>query len=223
MKKQGREQDKMIVLAGMIGAGKSSYTEMIARKLGTEAFYEEVDNNPILDKFYEDPKRWAFSLQIYFLNKRFRSIKQALFDANNVLDRSIYEDALFTRVNNMQGNISDVDLDIYNDLLENMMQEIDSLPKKAPDLLIYLDASFETILAHIKKRGRSYEQVDNDPELLEYYKLLYNEYQTWFDDYHYSPKIKISVDEYDIVEDPENEDRVMKIIEQALEDARKQA
>lgn len=221
MKQKGREQDKMIVLAGMIGVGKSSYTEMIARRLGTEAFYEEVDNNPILDKFYEDPKRWAFSLQIYFLNKRFRSIKQALHDANNVLDRSIYEDALFTRVNNMQGNISDVDLNIYNDLLENMMQEIDSLPKKAPDLLIYLEADFDTILAHIKKRGRSFEQVDDDPELLEYYKLLYSQYGQWFEDYHYSPKIKISVDEYDIIENPENEEKVMKIIEKALEDARK--
>lgn len=133
-------------MAGMIGAGKSTYTEMISRRLGTEAFFESVDYNPILDKFYDNPQKWAFSLQIYFLNTRFRSIKAALTDDNNVLDRSIYEDALFTRVNHLQGNISQEEMDIYNDLLENMMEELEGMPKKAPDLPIYLDGSFETIL-----------------------------------------------------------------------------
>ncbi|HRM19540.1 MAG TPA: deoxynucleoside kinase, partial [Trichococcus flocculiformis] len=112
----------MLVMAGMIGAGKSTYTEMISRRLGTEAFFESVDYNPILDKFYDNPQKWAFSLQIYFLNTRFRSIKAALTDDNNVLDRSIYEDALFTRVNHLQGNISQEEMDIYNDLLANMME-----------------------------------------------------------------------------------------------------
>ena len=79
----------VIVLAGMIGAGKSTYTKLISDALGSEAFYESVDDNRILEKFYEDPKRWAFSLQIYFLNTRFRSIKDALQHQNNVLDRSI--------------------------------------------------------------------------------------------------------------------------------------
>lgn len=211
----------MLVLAGMIGAGKSTLTGILAEHFNTQAFYEEVDNNPILDKFYEDPKRWAFSLQIYFLNKRFHSIKDALHDDNNVLDRSIYEDALFTRVNNMQGNITDIDLNIYNELLDNMMQEIDGLPKKAPDLLIYLDAEFETILEHIRKRGRDYEQVEGNPELLEYYKLLWNEYKTWYDEYNYSPKIKIKVEEYD-PEDKESVEKVIIKIEQKLKEVRKE-
>lgn len=206
----------MIVLAGMIGVGKSSYTEMIARHLDSKAFYEEVDYNPILDKFYEDPKKWAFSLQIYFLNTRFQAIKEASSNPLNVLDRSIYEDALFTHVNNLQGNISDIDLDIYMDLLHDMMEEIDGLPKKSPDLLVYLEADFDTILAHIKKRGREFEQIDNDPELLAYYRLLHSEYKQWFEDYCYSPKIKISVDEYDIVEHPELEKEVMAQITEAL-------
>ena len=153
-------------MAGMIGAGKSTYTEMISRRLGTEAFFESVDYNPILDKFYDNPQKWAFSLQIYFLNTRFRSIKAALTDDNNVLDRSIYEDALFTRVNHLQGNISQEEMDIYNDLLANMMEELEGMPKKAPDLLIYLDGSFETILDHIRKRGREFEQIEDDSELL---------------------------------------------------------
>lgn len=205
-------------MAGMIGAGKSTYTEMISRRLGTEAFFESVDYNPILDKFYDNPQKWAFSLQIYFLNTRFRSIKAALTDDNNVLDRSIYEDALFTRVNHLQGNISKEEMDIYNDLLANMMEELEGMPKKAPDLLIYLDGSFETILDHIRKRGREFEQIEDDSELLSYYELLFKNYEQWYQEYDQSPKIKINT--FDIVNNSGDEEKVMSIIENALLEVR---
>lgn len=207
-------------MAGMIGAGKSTYTEMISRRLGTEAFFESVDYNPILDKFYDNPQKWAFSLQIYFLNTRFRSIKAALTDDNNVLDRSIYEDALFTRVNHLQGNISQEEMDIYNDLLANMMEELEGMPKKAPDLLIYLDGSFETILDHIRKRGREFEQIEDDSELLAYYELLFKNYEQWYQEYNQSPKIKINIDTFDIVNNSGDEEQVMAIIEKALLEVR---
>ncbi|TNV70540.1 deoxynucleoside kinase [Trichococcus shcherbakoviae subsp. psychrophilus] len=207
-------------MAGMIGAGKSTYTEMISRRLGTEAFFESVDYNPILDKFYDNPQKWAFSLQIYFLNTRFRSIKAALTDDNNVLDRSIYEDALFTRVNHLQGNISQEEMDIYNDLLANMMEELEGMPKKAPDLLIYLDGSFETILDHIRKRGREFEQIEDDSELLAYYELLFKNYEQWYQEYDQSPKIKINIDSFDIVNNSGDEEQVMAIIEKALLEVR---
>ena len=207
-------------MAGMIGAGKSTYTEMISRRLGTEAFFESVDYNPILDKFYDNPQKWAFSLQIYFLNTRFRSIKAALTDDNNVLDRSIYEDALFTRVNHLQGNISQEEMDIYNDLLANMMEELEGMPKKAPDLLIYLDGSFETILDHIRKRGREFEQIEDDSELLSYYELLFKNYEQWYQEYDQSPKIKINIDSFDIVNNSGDEEKVMSIIENALLEVR---
>ena len=84
----------MIILAGMIGVGKTTYTSLLAQELGTTAFFEPVENNPILDKYYEDPEKYGFALQIYFLNKRFAAIKKAYKADNNVLDRSIYEDAL---------------------------------------------------------------------------------------------------------------------------------
>ncbi|MDB6353181.1 deoxynucleoside kinase [Trichococcus sp. K1Tr] len=210
----------MLVMAGMIGAGKSTYTEMISRRLGTEAFFESVDYNPILDKFYDNPQKWAFSLQIYFLNTRFRSIKAALTDDNNVLDRSIYEDALFTRVNHLQGNISQEEMDIYNDLLANMMEELEGMPKKAPDLLIYLDGSFETILDHIRKRGREFEQIEDDSELLAYYELLFKNYEQWYQEYNQSPKIKINIDTFDIVNNSGDEEQVMAIIEKALLEVR---
>ncbi|PTQ80934.1 deoxyadenosine/deoxycytidine kinase [Trichococcus patagoniensis] len=207
-------------MAGMIGAGKSTYTEMISRRLGTEAFFESVDYNPILDKFYDNPQKWAFSLQIYFLNTRFRSIKAALTDDNNVLDRSIYEDALFTRVNHLQGNISKDEMDIYNDLLANMMEELEGMPRKAPDLLIYLEGSFEKILEHIRKRGREFEQIEDDPELLAYYELLYNNYEQWFQEYDQSAKIKIDIDTFDIINNLGDEEKVMAIIEEALLEVR---
>ncbi|CZR08651.1 deoxynucleoside kinase [Trichococcus collinsii] len=207
-------------MAGMIGAGKSTYTEMISRRLGTEAFFESVDYNPILDKFYDNPQKWAFSLQIYFLNTRFRSIKAALTDDNNVLDRSIYEDALFTRVNHLQGNISEEEMDIYNDLLANMMEELEGMPKKAPDLLIYLDGSFETILDHIRKRGREFEQIEDDSELLAYYELLFKNYEQWYQEYDQSSKIRINIDTFDIVNNSGDEEKVMAIIENALLEVR---
>lgn len=206
----------VIVLAGMIGAGKSTYTEMISSQLGTQAFYESVDYNPILDKFYDNPKKWAFSLQIYFLNVRFRSIKGALRADHNVLDRSIYEDALFTYVNHLQGNISVEELAIYNDLLENMMEELEGVPKKSPDLLVFLDGPFEMILNRIQERGRDFEQIDDNPELLAYYRLLFDNYQQWYENYNHSAKIKINIDDFDIVNNKEDQDEVIRIIQKNL-------
>ncbi|MDE1547633.1 deoxynucleoside kinase [Jeotgalibaca caeni] len=210
----------VIVLAGMIGAGKTSYTSLIAERMGTQAFYESVDYNPVLDKFYEEPKKWAFSLQIYFLNSRFRSIKDALVHDNNVLDRSIYEDALFTRINHLQGNISAIDMDIYEDLLANMMEELEGMPKKGPDLLIYLHGSFETILERIQQRGREFEQVEVGDERYQYFKLLWEKYQGWYDAYDASPKISLSIDEFDIKHSLEDQNRVMAIIEEKLAEIR---
>ena len=84
----------VIILSGTIGAGKSALTSILAKELGTKPFYESVDNNPVLPLFYKDPEKYAFLLQVFFLNTRYTSIKKALSDDNNVLDRSIYEDSL---------------------------------------------------------------------------------------------------------------------------------
>lgn len=204
----------VIITAGMIGVGKTTLTAKIADHLHTKAFFEPVGENPVLPLYYKDPKQYGFLLQIYFLNKRFSMIKQALSDDNNVLDRSIYEDALFTKENNAEGNISDTELDVYLKLLDNMMSDLNKLPKKAPDLMVYSETSFETILYRIKKRGRDYEQIDNNPELKDYYKM-WSAYQDWYQEYDASPKMKIDLDKYDL-EDPQNVATVLGMIDERL-------
>lgn len=205
----------VIITAGMIGVGKTTLTAKIADHLHTKAFFEPVGENPVLPLYYKDPKQYGFLLQIYFLNKRFSMIKQALSDDNNVLDRSIYEDALFTKENNAEGNISDTELDVYLKLLDNMMSDLNRLPKKAPDLMVYSETSFETILYRIKKRGRNYEQIDNNPELKDYYYKMWNAYQDWYQEYDASPKMKIDLDKYDL-EDPQNVATVLGMIDERL-------
>ena len=205
----------VIITAGMIGVGKTTLKAKIADHLHTKAFFEPVGENPVLPLYYKDPKQYGFLLQIYFLNKRFSMIKQALSDDNNVLDRSIYEDALFTKENNAEGNISDTELDVYLKLLDNMMSDSKKLPKKAPDLMVYSETSFETILYRIKKRGRDYEQIDNNPELKDYYYKMWSAYQDWYQEYDASPKMKIDLDKYDL-EDPQNVTTVLGMIDERL-------
>lgn len=207
----------MLVLAGTIGAGKSSLAKALGEHFDTKVFYESVDDNPVLDLYYKDPQKYAFLLQIYFLNKRFRSIKDAYTDNNNVLDRSIFEDALFLDLNFKNGNVTAQEHQVYHDLLDNMMEELDGMPKKAPDLLIYIDVNFETMLNRIKMRGRNFEQIEDNPELLDYYRQVHSEYPAWFDTYDKSPKLRIDGTTYDFVNNSDDLNSVLKQIEKALE------
>ena len=209
----------VIVLAGTIGAGKSSLTALIANRLGSEAFYESVDDNEILPLFYAEPEKYAFLLQIYFLNKRFDSIKQALTHENNVLDRSIYEDSLLFHLNADLGRANETEVKVYDDLLQNMLQELPyAAHKKRPDLLVNFRISFPKLLERIKKRGRPYEQIETDPTLYDYYQMLNERYDQWYEDYDESPKIQIDGDKYDFVEDPEACQYVLALIEKKLEE-----
>jgi deoxyadenosine/deoxycytidine kinase len=208
-----KEREMVIVLGGMIGIGKSTYATLLGEHYGTEVFYESVDNNPILDRFYSDPKRYAFLLQVYFLSTRFHSIKQALLNRRNILDRSIYEDALFTQINYEQGNITVEEKMTYDMLLKEMMEEIDGMPKKAPDLFIYLRGSFETVLKRIRLRGRAFEQGDDK---IEYYRLLHSRYDDWvFNHYKASEVLVIDADKYDISYE-EDQKAVLAMIDQKL-------
>lgn len=211
----------VIVIGGMIGAGKTSVAKLLGEALESEVFFENVDENPLLELFYtaneeeEQEKRYPFLLQLTFLSSRFRSIKEALGDKDNVLDRSIYEDWYFSKVNNDLGRISDLEFKIYEELLDNMMQELDELPKKAPDLMVYLHGSFDEIIRRIGTRGRDFEQ---DQSLMEYYRVLWQGYDEWVDKhYDASQVLKIDIDRYDVVYNPDDAEEVVRMVKKALE------
>ena len=216
----------LITIGAMIGAGKTSLAELVANHFNSEVFYESVDDNPILPLFYTaseeeiQTKRYPFLLQLWFLNTRFKSIKEALIKDNNVLDRSIYEDWYFAKVNKDLGRISDLEFSLYEDLLNNMLEELEELPKKSPDLMIYLSGSFETILERIKKRGREYEL---DEALVSYYYALWEGYDNWIKQHYKASEVLIiNIDEIDYVNNEEHKQKVLSMIEQKLEEIRKE-
>lgn len=203
----------LITLAGMIGVGKSSLSKMTGELLSTPVEYEPVVDNPVLPLYYSDPKQYAFLLQIYFLNMRFDMIKRAMYTNNAVLDRSIYEDALFTRQNYLSGNLQEAEMTTYNHLLRNMLQEIEALPKKAPDLMIYLKADFETIITQIKRRGRPYEQ---GTDKYDYYRALLDRYDEFELEYDASPMLVIDTVDLDFVNNKHDYQTVMLQVIKAL-------
>lgn len=219
----------MITLGAAIGAGKSSLTQILSNELGTKPFYEPVSDNPVLPLFYKGneiaaKKRaagikdatnpYAYLLQTFFLNRRFKMIKQAMQQDNNVLDRSIYEDHLFMQMNVDMGNATQVELEVYEKLLENMMEEypLFSPGKKAPDLMVMIHVSYNTMIKRITKRGREFEQIENDPSLEEYYKNLLTYYDKWEKEYDISPLLVIDGDKYDFMENLDDRKTVLQQI-----------
>lgn len=215
----------LLVVGGMIGLGKTSVAKLLGEHFRTEVFYESVDDNPILPLFYTsspeeiEKYRYPFLLQLHFLDTRFKSIKQALCDDNNVLDRSIYEDWYFAKINNDLGRISDLEFEIYDRLLNNMLEELAELPKKSPDLMIYLKGSFETVISRILKRGRSYEL---DEHLEAYYRTLWEGYDEWvMNHYKASEVVIVDMDHYDVVNCEEDAKTIIAMVEEKLKLIRK--
>lgn len=213
----------VIIVGGMIGLGKSSVAKILGEALDSQVFYESVDDNPILPLFYTSTKeeieknRYPFMLQLYFLDTRFKAIKQALVNKNNIIDRGIYEDVFFCKMNMEYGKligenrVTDLEWQIYKGLFDNMMEELDELPKKAPDLMIYLKGDFEkTVLPRIKGRGREYEL---DPELVEYYRFLWSHYDDWVENhYKASDILVIDMDTMDVVNNVEDRNALVELV-----------
>ncbi|GAA0816719.1 deoxynucleoside kinase [Clostridium tertium] len=214
----------LIVVGGMIGLGKSSVAEILGEHFKSDVFYESVDDNPILPLFYSESeeeiqkKRYPFLLQLYFLNTRFKSIKEALVHNNNVLDRSIYEDWYFAKKNMELGRINDLEMKIYEDLLHNMLEELKELPKKAPDVMVYLKGSFETVLNRISLRGREFEIDDS---LKEYYHFLWKDYDAWVENcYKASEVLIIDMDNMDVVNNEADKEKLIELVEEKLREIR---
>jgi len=187
---------KMIVLAGNVGAGKSTFTEMLSKELNFSPYYESVSDNPFLKDFYVDQKRWSYHLQTYFLFHRFKNIKKILENSDNaVLDRSIYEDAeIFAKNLFNSGKMSESEYFSYRQIFYTMLDFI-----KKPDLLIYIETNIDTVMERIKKRGRDMEiQTPRN-----YWKSLDDLYSQWIENYDYSEVYKINGNETDIVKYPQ--------------------
>ena len=214
----------LIVVGGMIGLGKSSVAEILGNHFNSEVFYESVDDNPILPLFYSESEeeilknRYPFLLQLYFLNTRFKSIKEALYNDNNVLDRSIYEDWYFAKKNMELGRISELEMNTYEGLLENMLEELKELPKKSPDIMVYLKGSFETVMKRINLRGRDFEV---DESLKEYYHFLWKDYDNWVNNhYNASEVLIIDMDTMDVVNNEADKHKFIEMVEEKLKEVR---
>ncbi|KRM88707.1 deoxyguanosine kinase [Liquorilactobacillus vini DSM 20605] len=222
----------LITLSGIIGSGKSSLTGILAKELGTKAFFEPVEDNPVLPLFYkgneiaaqkraagdlEATNPYAYLLQTYFLNRRFKMIKEAMQNDNDILDRSIYEDQIFMKMNTDLGNATQVEYQIYKSLLDNMMEELPyAAKKKSPDLMITIKVSYETMIQRINKRGRKYELVAKDPSLVTYYQRLLKYYDHWMKNYDISPQLIIDGDRFDFVGNQLDRVQVLEKIEKKL-------
>ena len=199
----------MIVIDGVVGVGKSTLMNILAEELNMVKFEEPVVENPILPKFYENRKRYAFPSQVFFLNSRFAHLKEAGKIEDCILDRSIYGDAIFAKMLCKSGDMTSEEFAIYEELLENMIDHI-----KEPKLMIYLEVSVDEAMRRIKKRGRDFEQKVER----EYWESLNQEYKSYFDNYNLSPILKINVDNIDFENNKEDKEKLLSLIKNRLND-----
>lgn len=200
---------RLILVAGNIGAGKTSITEKLGEKLGWNSGYESVADNPFLPDFYADMAAWSFHLQVFFLGHRAEQHLRAYNAKPSViLDRSIYEDYhIFTRALHQLGNMSDRDYAAYERVYQLV---VDGLP--APDLLIYLKAPVKVLMDRIKKRGREMESSVS----ADYLSLLESFYEDWMHYFDLCPVLTIKSNDLNFVDNPKHRDIVIERMNKAL-------
>ena len=186
-----------IAVAGNIGAGKSTLTNLLAKNFNWQPQFEDVENNPYLNDFYDDMPRWSFNLQIYFLNSRFQQVIEIKDSPNPIIqDRTIYEDAeIFAPNLHKMGLMSSRDFENYKSLYSTIISQIE-----APDLMIYLKASIPTLVDNIQKRGRDYEENIR----LDYLKRLNEFYESWIGKYDQGKLLVIDCDKLNFVDKEED-------------------
>lgn len=200
---------KHVAIAGNIGAGKTTLTSALSQHYGWKAMYEDTSTNPYLSDFYDDMKRWAFNLQIYFLNSRYKQILDIRSGENTVIqDRTIYEDAYIFAPNlRDMGLMSERDFMNYFDLFKTMSSQV-----KAPDLLVYLKGGIPTLVSHIERRGRDYEGSMS----LDYLKRLNQKYNDWIDNYKDGKLMVVNVDELDFMSNQEDLGSIIERIDSEI-------
>ena len=198
-----------ITIAGNIGVGKSTLVQLLSDKLGWQAVYEPVDENPYLADFYGDMGRWSFQSQLFFLSRRLRQHHNLLQQPNPIIqDRSVYEDAeIFARNLFVQGNMTERDWRTYCDLYETMITML-----QPPQIVVYLQASVPRLRRHIEQRGRDFEQQISD----HYLEQLNGLYEKWISSFTLSPVLTINTDNLDYVQYEDHLDMIWEKIEQRL-------
>lgn len=186
-----------IAVAGNIGAGKTTLTKLLAKNYGWSPHFEDVDDNPYLNDFYDDMQRWSFNLQVYFLNSRFNQILEIRKSGKTIIqDRTIYEDSYIFAPNlHSMGLMTTRDFDNYFSLFTLMATLVE-----APDLLIYLRASVPKLVQQIQQRGRKYENTIR----LDYLKRLNERYEAWIANYKGGKLLIVDVDNLDFTQRPED-------------------
>jgi deoxyadenosine/deoxycytidine kinase len=186
-----------IAVAGNIGAGKTTLTELLSKHFKWEPHYEDVVDNPYLDDFYHQMERWSFNLQVYFLNSRFSQVLQIRKSGKKIIqDRTIYEDAYIFAPNlHAMGLLTNRDFTNYSSLFELMSGLVE-----APDLLIYLRSSIPNLVKQIHLRGREYETSIS----IDYLSRLNERYEAWISTYNKGKLLIIDVDNIDFVNNPED-------------------
>ena len=198
-----------IAIAGNIGSGKTTLTKLLSKHYSWDAHFEDVDENPYLNDFYNDMQRWSFNLQIYFLNSRYNQIQEIRRgDATVIQDRTIYEDAFIFAPNlHAMGLMTTRDFENYFTLFKSMEMSI-----QAPDLMIYLRASVPTLVRQIQSRGREYEESIR----LDYLKRLNERYEAWINTYEAGNLLIIDVDDNNFIEDAEDLGQIITKIDGEL-------
>lgn len=198
-----------LVIAGNIGVGKSTLAQIMHERLGWEAFYEAVVENPYLADFYADMPRWAFQSQMFFLTRRLHAHHQLLIRPGVVVqDRSVYEDAeIFARNLMLQGRMSERDYSTYSD-----MYDVLKLFLPPPHLVVYLQASVDTLLKRIAVRGREYEK-NMEPAYLHELNCLYEE---WIANFKLAPVLTVPADRLDFVQENRDLELILEKVQQKL-------
>ena len=198
-----------IAIAGNIGAGKTTLTKLLAKNYKFNKQLEDVFKNPYLDDFYNQMERWSFNLQIYFLNSRFRQVKEIHEKNKNVIqDRTIYEDAnIFAPNLHAMGLMTNRDFENYRSLFDLMEENV-----AAPDLLIYLRSSIPNLVSQIHKRGREYENSIS----IEYLSRLNERYEAWIHNYKKGPLLVIDINDLDFVENKEDLKEIISLIDKNM-------
>jgi deoxyadenosine/deoxycytidine kinase len=195
-----------VAISGNIGAGKTTLTNLLAKHYKWDTHFEDVENNPYLNDFYEDMQRWSFNLQIFYLNSRFTQIQEIKSNDKTVIqDRTIYEDAFIFAPNlHKMGLMSTKDFENYFSLFSLMENFI-----SAPDLLIHLRASVPTLVNQISQRGREYEESIR----IDYLKRLNERYESWISSYNKGKVIIVDVDNNNFKENPEDLGKIITDID----------